>query len=88
MQQETYNTDFICIKALENGVNVFGVTRGKDTRLHHTERLDAGEVLIAQFTEITSAIKVRGHAQILTRYGEVYSDSRPPQPERGKGNNS
>lgn len=82
MQEETYNSDFICIKALENGVNVFGVTRGRDTRLHHTERLDAGEVLIAQFTEITSAIKIRGKAQILTRYGEICSDSRPAIRER------
>ena len=48
--------DYIVISALENGVNVIGLTRGKDTRLHHTEILDKGELLIAQFTEQTSAI--------------------------------
>ena len=36
---------------------IMGLTRGKDTRSHHSERLDAGEVLVAQFTELTAAIK-------------------------------
>ena len=73
MQEEITGNDYICIQAKENGVNVIGVTRGKDTRLHHTEKLDKGEVLIAQFTEITSAIKIRGKARILTRHGELLS---------------
>lgn len=65
--------DFVVIKAMQNGVTIIGMTRGKDTRFHHTEKLDAGEVMIAQFTENTSAIKVRGKAQIMTRHGEVTS---------------
>jgi transcription attenuation protein (tryptophan RNA-binding attenuator protein) len=65
--------DYIVVKALENGVNIIGLTRGKDTKFHHTEKLDKGEVLIAQFTENTSAIKVRGKAKILCRHGEINS---------------
>lgn len=61
--------DYIAVKALENGVTIIGLTRGKDTRLHHTEKLDKGEVMIAQFTEHTSAIKVRGRAVIYTKFG-------------------
>jgi transcription attenuation protein (tryptophan RNA-binding attenuator protein) len=65
--------DYVCIKALENGVQVIGMTRGRDTRFHHTEKIDAGEVMIAQFTENTSAIKIRGKAEILTKYGKLQS---------------
>jgi transcription attenuation protein (tryptophan RNA-binding attenuator protein) len=63
--------DFFVIKAKENGVNVIGLTRGKDTRFHHSEKLDKGEVMIAQFTEHTSAVKIRGKALIYTRYGVI-----------------
>ena len=65
--------DYVVIKAEENGVNIIGLTRGSNTKFHHTEKLDKGEVLIAQFTENTSAIKIRGKAKILCRHGEVYS---------------
>ena len=65
--------DFVVIKADEDGVSIIGMTRGKDTKFHHTEKLDKGEVMLAQFTENTSAIKIRGKAQILTRYGSVES---------------
>ena len=65
--------DFIVVKALENGVNLIGMTRGKDTRLLHTEKLDAGEVIIAQFTQNTSAMKIRGRAEIHTKHGVVVS---------------
>lgn len=64
---------YIIIRALENGVTIIGLTRGKDTRFHHTEKLDKGEVMIAQFTEHTSAIKIRGKADILTEYGKTES---------------
>jgi transcription attenuation protein (tryptophan RNA-binding attenuator protein) len=64
---------YIVIKALEDGVVIMGLTRGRDTRSHHSERLDAGEVLIAQFTDMTAAIKVRGRAEILTEVGRVDS---------------
>lgn len=73
MEHNKYNNDFVIIKALEDGVNVNGLTRGSDTRFHHTEKLDKGEVLIAQFTEHTSAIKVRGRAEIVSAYGVVES---------------
>jgi len=65
--------DFVAIKALEDGVCIIGMTRGRDTKFHHTEKLDRGEVMLAQFTESTSAIKIRGRARILTRHGEICS---------------
>jgi transcription attenuation protein (tryptophan RNA-binding attenuator protein) len=65
--------DYIVVKALENGVNIIGLTRGRDTKFHHTEKLDAGEVYIAQFTEITSAIKIKGKAEIYTKHGQLGS---------------
>lgn len=63
--------DFFVVKAKENGVNVIGLTRGKDTRFHHSEKLDKGEVMVAQFTEHTSAVKVRGKALVITPFGTV-----------------
>ncbi|WP_018922230.1 trp RNA-binding attenuation protein MtrB [Salsuginibacillus kocurii] len=66
--------DFFVIKAKEDGVNVIGLTRGTDTRFHHSEKLDKGEVMIAQFTEHTSAVKVRGNAVIQTSHGEVNTE--------------
>jgi len=64
---------YIVIKALENGVTIIGLTRGKDTKFHHSEKLDKGEVMIAQFTEHTSAMKIRGKAEIFTEHGSVQS---------------
>ena len=43
--------NYIMVQALENGVTIIGLTRGFNTKFHHTEKLDQGEVLIAQFTE-------------------------------------
>ncbi|MDD2555697.1 MAG: trp RNA-binding attenuation protein MtrB [Syntrophaceticus sp.] len=63
--------EHIVIKALENGVTIIGLTRGKDTKFHHTEKLDQGEVMIAQFTEDTSAIKIRGRATVFTKHGTI-----------------
>jgi transcription attenuation protein (tryptophan RNA-binding attenuator protein) len=65
------NGDYILVKAKENGCHVIGLTRGQDTRFHHTEKLDKGEVLLAQFTDHTSAIKVRGKAIIMTKFGTI-----------------
>ncbi len=64
---------YVVVKALEDGVVIMGLTRGKDTRSHHSERMDAGEVMVAQFTELTAAIKIRGRAEILTDVGRVVS---------------
>jgi len=74
--------DYVVIKALEDGVSIIGLTRGKDTRFHHSEKLDAGEVMIAQFTEHTAAIKVRGKARIFSRVGVMDSGSVETDRER------
>ncbi len=71
--RDEYSQDYVIIKALEDGVNIIGMTRGRDTKFHHTEKLDSGEVMIAQFTENTSAIKIRGRAQIVSAYGTIHS---------------
>jgi transcription attenuation protein (tryptophan RNA-binding attenuator protein) len=71
--EKSFNQDYIVVKALEDGVNIIGMTRGRDTRFHHTEKLDNGEVMIAQFTENTSAVKIRGKAQVNTAYGIIFS---------------
>ncbi|MGJ9382049.1 trp RNA-binding attenuation protein MtrB [Salipaludibacillus neizhouensis] len=68
------SNDYIVIKAKEDGVSVIGLTRGTDTRFHHSEKLDKGEMMIAQFTEHTSAIKIRGKALLQTAHGEMSSD--------------
>lgn len=65
------SNDYIVIQALENGVNIIGLTRGKDTKFHHTEKLDEGEVYIAQFTMTTSAIKIKGKAKVYTKHGVI-----------------
>lgn len=75
-KRNAFHTEYIVIKAVEDGVNVIGLTRGTDTRFHHSEKLDQGEVMIAQFTEHTSAIKIRGCAKILTAYGEIESETK------------
>jgi transcription attenuation protein (tryptophan RNA-binding attenuator protein) len=68
---------YIVVKALEDGVVLMALTRGRDTRSHHSERLDAGEVMVAQFTQMTAAIKVRGRAEIMTDVGQVRSGPIP-----------
>lgn len=68
--------DYIVIKALENGVNIIGLTSGRDTKLHHTEKLDKGEVFVAQFTANTTAIKINGNAEVYTKHGKILSDER------------
>lgn len=68
------NADYVIVKALEDGVTIIGLTRGRDTKFNHTEKLDKGEVLMAQFTEHTSAIKIRGKAEIKSKHGELESE--------------
>ncbi|MCF2720073.1 trp RNA-binding attenuation protein MtrB [Paenibacillus sp. UKAQ_18] len=67
----TGSSEYVVIKAKSNGCQVFGLTRGQDTRLHHSEKLDKGEVLIVQFTDHTSAIKIRGKAVVMTKHGVI-----------------
>ena len=74
--QDSIGNEYIAIKALENGVNLIGLTRGRDTKFHHTEKLDEGEVYIAQFTENTSAVKVKGKAEIYTKLGKILSEGK------------
>jgi transcription attenuation protein (tryptophan RNA-binding attenuator protein) len=71
---DSVNSDYVVIRAKENGVQVIGLTRGQDTRFHHTEKLDKGEIMVAQFTDHTSAIKIRGKVRLYTRHGVVDSD--------------
>ncbi|MCY0902801.1 MAG: trp RNA-binding attenuation protein MtrB [Firmicutes bacterium] len=66
--------EYVVIKAKENGVQVIGLTRGQDTKFNHLEKLDKGEVMVCEFTEYTSAIKVRGHAVVYTKHGAVDTD--------------
>lgn len=73
IEPESISDEYVVVKALENGVNIIGMTRGRETRFHHSEKLDKGEVMIAQFTENTSAIKIRGRAEIHTKFGMVES---------------
>ncbi|MBM7564483.1 transcription attenuation protein (tryptophan RNA-binding attenuator protein) [Paenibacillus sacheonensis] len=65
------NGEYIIVKAKAQGVQVIGLTRGQDTKFHHTEKLDKGELLICQFTDHTSAIKIRGKATVMTKYGTI-----------------
>ncbi len=71
MLEKDVHGEYIVIKALEDGVTIIGLTRGRDTKFHHTEKLDCGEVMLAQFTENTSAMKIRGKAEILTKHGAI-----------------
>lgn len=72
-EENSVLNDYIVVKALEDGVNIMGLTRGQSTKFHHTEKLDKGEVYIAQFTQTTSAIKINGSAEILTKHGSIKS---------------
>ncbi|TFE29991.1 trp RNA-binding attenuation protein MtrB [Cohnella luojiensis] len=75
MTVDAEQQEYIVIKAKDNGVQVIGLTRGQDTKFHHTEKLDKGEVLIVQFTDHTSAMKIRGKATILTKHGTLDTDA-------------
>lgn len=67
------DSDFLIIKAEEDGVQVIGLTRGESTKFHHAEKLDANEILVVQFTEHTSAIKIKGKATLQSRHGKIDS---------------
>ena len=74
MDEHYYQSDeYIVIKAIGSPVQIIRLTRGDSTKPHHTENLDKNEVFVMQFTEKTSAIKVRGKAEIYTRHGVVTS---------------
>ncbi len=69
--REDIGGDYVAVRALEDGVTIIGLTRGKDTKFHHTEKLDRGEVMVFQFTEHTSAMKIRGKAEVFTKLGVI-----------------
>ena len=71
---EGIDADYIVVKAREPKVQIIGMTRGNETRPHHTEIIDKGEVAIMQFTENTSIIKIRGSAEIYTKHGVITSE--------------
>ncbi len=72
MQENTITgQDYVVVRAEEDGVTIWGLTRGNATKFSHTEKLDDGEVYVAQFTETTSAIKIRGKAKLYTRHGII-----------------
>lgn len=71
---EPNNGEYIVVKAKDQGVQVIGLTRGQDTKFHHTEKLDKNEILICQFTDHTSAIKIKGKAVVMTKYGTMETD--------------
>lgn len=71
---EQTHGEYIVVKAKDQGVQVIGLTRGQDTKFHHTEKLDKNEILICQFTDHTSAIKIRGKAVVMTKYGTMETD--------------
>ena len=57
MNGDGFGQDYIVVRALENGVTIIGLTRGRDTKLHHTEKLDKGEIMFLQFTNILLLLK-------------------------------
>ena len=73
VMQDISRENFILVKAKESGVTVTGVTRGVENKFLHTEKLENGEVWISQFTDNISAMKIRGHAEILTSIGNITS---------------
>jgi len=79
MEKDYIGEDYIVIKAMENGVTIIGLTRGQDTKFHHTEKLDKGEILVVQFTAHTSAIKIRGNAEVMHRFGTTTSEGQKRQ---------
>ncbi len=56
--------DFVVVRILEDSVQVCGLTRGEQTKIHHSEKLNKDEVMIAQFTENSVAIKVERKALV------------------------
>lgn len=71
---ELNGNSIIMIKALEDGVKIIGMTRGAQTKLLHTENLQKNEVMIASFTENTSAVKIVGKAVVKTNIGEFTTE--------------
>lgn len=65
------NSSYIIVKAKSDNVQIIGMTRGNETKPHHTENLRAGESIVLQFTNKTSAIKIKGNYEIYCNYGKI-----------------
>ncbi len=63
--------NILLLRLWKTSVTIIGLTRGRDTKFHHTEKLDSGEAYIAQFTETTSAIKSKENAKLYTKHGII-----------------
>lgn len=74
METSAANGDYIAVLAEEDGVVIIGLKRGNDTKFNHTEKLDKGEVFLGQFTENTSAMKIRGKAKLYTKFGVITTE--------------
>ncbi|MGN0771002.1 MAG: trp RNA-binding attenuation protein MtrB [Christensenellales bacterium] len=71
MDNQFVGGEYVAVKALENNVQIIGLTRGDGTKPQHTESINKNEVLLVQFTENISAMKIRGKATVLTKYGQL-----------------
>lgn len=38
-KRQPQSSDFVVIKAIDDGVSVIGLTRGSDTKFHHSEKV-------------------------------------------------
>lgn len=65
------NNDYVVVRAMSDNVQIVGLTRGDGTKPQHTENLRAGEVMLLQFTQNISAIKIRGNATVYTKHGAI-----------------
>ena len=74
MDEKYFESDYVCIKALSSGTQIIGLTRGEETKSHHTENLDKGEIMLMQFTSKTSAVKIRGNAEVYTKHGVIKAE--------------
>ena len=74
INNDNINNEYVVVKANASNVQVVGMTRGENTKPHHTENLENGEVLIVQFTDKTSAIKIKGNADVYTKFGTITAE--------------
>ncbi len=70
---EECGNDYFIVKAIDGPAQIIGMTRGPQTKPHHTENLDPGEILLLQFTDKTSAVKIRGKVEVYTKFGMIKS---------------
>ena len=68
-------SEYVIRKALENGVTIIRLTRRQGHQVPPLGKSCKGEIMIAQFTEHTSAnTKIRGRVEVLTKHGRLRTD--------------